>query len=108
MNETEHLAVKRILSHNALDVLSLISLYIHLSKKILSKDAVKEDDEKYALAKWHLAHRDVQEVTKHLQELTGAAFEHADQAAYDLSLQYKRLKQWDEAACIWRRLFESK
>ncbi|MCY7689365.1 ribonuclease H-like domain-containing protein [Bacillus altitudinis] len=99
--------IEGILTHNELDVLSLISLYIHLSKKILSKDAVKEDDEKYALAKWHLAHRDVQEATKHLQELTGAAFEHADQAAYDLSLQYKRLKQWDEAACIWRRLFES-
>ncbi|MEI4791418.1 hypothetical protein WAX46_14660 [Bacillus sp. FJAT-53060] len=48
---------------------------------------MKENDEKYALARWHLDHRDVQEATKHLQELTDAEFEHANQAAYDLSLQ---------------------
>ncbi|MBD3858602.1 ribonuclease H-like domain-containing protein [Bacillus sp. 28A-2] len=99
--------IEGILTHNELDVLSLISLYIHLSKKILSVDAVKEYDEKYALARWHLAHRDVQEATKHLRELTNAEFEHANQAAYDLSLQYKRLSQFDEAARIWKDLFES-
>ncbi|KPN15367.1 hypothetical protein AKG37_00705 [Bacillus australimaris] len=99
--------IEGILTHNELDVLSLISLYIHLSKKILSMDAVKEHDEKYALARWHLAHRDVQEATKHLRELTGANFKHANQAAYDLSLQYKRLNEWDEAIRIWETLFES-
>ena len=99
--------IEGILTHNELDVLSLISLYIHLSKKILSMDAVKEHDEKYALARWHLAHRDVQEATKHLRELTGADFEHANQAAFDLSLQYKRLNEWDEAVRIWETLFES-
>ncbi|MEK4790543.1 MULTISPECIES: ribonuclease H-like domain-containing protein [Bacillus] len=99
--------IEGILTHNELDVLSLISLYIHLSKKILSEDAVKEYNEKYALARWHLAHRDVQEATKHLQELTDADFEHANQASYDLSLQYKRQNEWDEAVQIWGGLFES-
>ncbi|PRR92888.1 ribonuclease H-like domain-containing protein [Bacillus sp. NMCN1] len=99
--------IEGILTHNELDVLSLISLYIHLSKKILSEDAVKEHNEKYALARWHLAHRDVLEATKHLQELTDADFEHANQASYDLSLQYKRQKEWDEAVQIWEKLFES-
>ncbi|WP_144523705.1 ribonuclease H-like domain-containing protein [Bacillus pumilus] len=99
--------IEGILTHNELDVLSLISLYIHLSKKILSEDAVKEHNEKYALARWHLAHRDVQEATKHLQELTNADFEHANQASYDLSLQYKRQNEWDEAVRIWETLFTS-
>ncbi|WP_144474148.1 ribonuclease H-like domain-containing protein [Bacillus pumilus] len=99
--------IEGILTHNELDVLSLISLYIHLSKKILSVDAVKEHNEKYALARWHLAHRDVQEATKHLQELTNADFEHADQASYDLSLQYKRQKKWKQAVQIWGELFAS-
>ena len=99
--------IEGILTHNELDVLSLISLYIHLSKKILSVDAVKEHNEKYALARWHLAHRDVQEATKHLQELTNADFEHANQASYDLSLQYKRQKKWEQAVQIWWELFAS-
>ncbi|WP_144462823.1 ribonuclease H-like domain-containing protein [Bacillus pumilus] len=99
--------IEGILTHNELDVLSLISLYIHLSKKILSEDAVKEHNEKYALARWHLAHRDVQEATKHLQELTNADFEHANQASYDLSLQYKRQNEWDQAVQIWEKLFAS-
>ncbi|MGG1959871.1 ribonuclease H-like domain-containing protein [Bacillus pumilus] len=99
--------IEGILTHNELDVLSLISLYIHLSKKILSVDAVKEHNEKYALARWHLAHRDVQEATKHLQELTNADFEHANQASYDLSLQYKRQKKWEQAVQIWGELFAS-
>lgn len=99
--------IEGILTHNELDVLSLISLYIHLSKKILSVDAVKEHNEKYALARWHLAHRDVQEATKHLQELTNADFEHANQASYDLSMQYKRQKKWKQAVQIWGELFAS-
>ncbi|WP_368930147.1 ribonuclease H-like domain-containing protein [Bacillus pumilus] len=99
--------IEGILTHNELDVLSLISLYIHLSKKILSVDAVKEHNEKYALARWHLAHRDVQEATKHLQELTNADFEHANQASYDLSMQYKRQNKWDQAVQIWGGLFAS-
>ncbi|MEH2999622.1 ribonuclease H-like domain-containing protein [Bacillus pumilus] len=99
--------IEGILTHNELDVLSLISLYIHLSKKILSEDAVKEHNEKYALARWHLAHRDVHEATKHLQKLTDADFEHANQASYDLSLQYKRQNEWDEAVQIWEKLFKS-
>ncbi|WP_144472113.1 ribonuclease H-like domain-containing protein [Bacillus pumilus] len=99
--------IEGILTHNELDVLSLISLYIHLSKKILSVDAVKEHNEKYALARWHLAHRDVQEATKHLQELTNADFEHANQASYDLSLQYKRQNKWEQAVQIWGELFAS-
>ncbi|MCM3147354.1 ribonuclease H-like domain-containing protein [Bacillus pumilus] len=99
--------IEGILTHNELDVLSLISLYTHLSKKILSEDAVKEHNEKYALARWHLAHRDVQEATKHLRELTDADFEHANQASYDLSLQYKRQNEWDEAVQIWGKLFKS-
>ncbi|OLP65035.1 hypothetical protein BACPU_19910 [Bacillus pumilus] len=107
LKEQKPQLIEGILIHNELDVLSLISLYIHLSKKILSKDALKENDEKYALARWHLAHRDVQEATKHLRELRDAKFEHANQAAFDLSLQYKRMNQWDEAVHIWKDLFSA-
>lgn len=107
LKEQKPKLIEGILTHNEVDVLSLVSLYIHLSKKILSKDAVKENDEKYALARWHLAHRDIQEATKHLQELSDVEFEHANQAAYDLSMQYKRLNQWHEAVRIWKDLFES-
>ncbi|MFS0657159.1 ribonuclease H-like domain-containing protein [Bacillus sp. 179-C3.3 HS] len=99
--------IEGILTHNEGDVLSLISLYIHLSKKILSADALVENDEKYALARWHLAHRDIEEATKHLQDLKGADFVQVNQASFDLSLLYKKTNRLDEAVRIWRELFES-
>lgn len=42
-----------------------------------------------------------------MQELTNADFEHANQASYDLSLQYKRQNEWDQAVQIWEKLFAS-
>lgn len=42
-----------------------------------------------------------------MQKLTDADFEHANQASYDLSLQYKRQNEWDEAVQIWEKLFKS-
>lgn len=44
----------------SLDVLSLITLYIHLSKKILTPEQTAEANEKYAMAKWLLANRETE------------------------------------------------
>lgn len=44
--------VKGIIEHNREDVLSLIALYIHLSKKVLGKAACDEE-ENYEIARWY-------------------------------------------------------
>ncbi|MCY8340819.1 ribonuclease H-like domain-containing protein [Bacillus haynesii] len=96
--------IEGVLRHNELDVLSLISLYIHLSKKILTPEQTAEANEKYAMAKWLLANRETELATAQLQELEKKPFEQSERASFDLSMQYKKQGMLKEAAALWLKL----
>ncbi|ASB88756.1 ribonuclease H-like domain-containing protein [Bacillus sonorensis] len=96
--------IEGVLRHNELDVLSLITLYIHLSKKILSPGKTAEANEKYAMAKWLLANREAELATAQLKELESKTFEQSDRASFDLSLQYKKQGMLEKAAALWQKL----
>lgn len=96
--------IEGVLRHNELDVLSLISLYIHISKKILSPQKTEEANEKYALAKWLIANQETERATEQLKELASKSFEQSERASYDLSLQYKKQGMLEKAAELWEKL----
>ncbi|MDI5787972.1 hypothetical protein PO124_04360 [Bacillus licheniformis] len=73
--------------HNELDVLSLITLYIHLSKKSSLRSRQRKQT-KVRDGKWLLANRETELATAQLQELE-KTFEHSERASFDLSMQYK-------------------
>ncbi|MCY8319051.1 ribonuclease H-like domain-containing protein [Bacillus vallismortis] len=100
--------LKGVLHHNELDVLSLISLYIHMSKKILSKShAPKEHSEAYAMAKWFMAHKETDQAVMQLEKLKEKSFEDQDRARLDLSLLYKKQNRLEEAVALWENLSRS-
>ncbi|WFA03439.1 ribonuclease H-like domain-containing protein [Bacillus sp. HSf4] len=96
--------IEGVLHHNELDVLSLITLYIHISKKILSPDQTPEANEKYALAKWLMANRETELATEQLKELELERFEQSERASFDLSMQYKKQGKLEKAAGLWVKL----
>ncbi|ATO28550.1 ribonuclease H-like domain-containing protein [Bacillus atrophaeus] len=97
-----------VLHHNEQDVLSLISLYIHLSKKILIPSGSEaEQHETYAMAKWFMAHKEISLAIKQLESIQHQPFEHTDRALYDLSMLYKKQDRLQEAASLWERLMRS-
>lgn len=104
--------LKGVLHHNEMDVLSLISLYIHMSKKILSasyepKEYI-EHSEAYAMAKWFMAHKETDQAVKQLERLKEKSFEDQDRAQLDLSLLYKKQNRLEEAVPLWEKLSCSK
>ncbi|MGN9865029.1 ribonuclease H-like domain-containing protein [Bacillus swezeyi] len=96
--------IEGVLHHNELDVLSLITLYIHISKKILSPDQTAEANEKYAMAKWLIANQETELATEQLKELELKSFEQSERASFDLSMQYKRQGMLEKAAGLWLKL----
>ncbi|TYS21621.1 hypothetical protein FZC71_17640 [Bacillus subtilis] len=100
--------LKGVLHHNEMDVLSLISLYIHMSKKILSEShSPKEHREAYAMAKWFMAHKETDQAVKQLETFKEKPFEDQDRALLDLSLLYKKQNRLAEAVPLWEKLSRS-
>ncbi|PRP53803.1 hypothetical protein C7B71_16485 [Bacillus halotolerans] len=100
--------LKGVLHHNEMDVLSLISLYIHMSKKILSaSDMPKEHDEAYAMAKWFMAHKETGQAVNQLERLKEKSFENKDRALLDLSMLYKKQNRLEDAVPLWEKLSHS-
>lgn len=103
--------LKGVLHHNEMDVLSLISLYIHMSKKILSASYAPkehiEHSEAYAMAKWFMAHKETDQAVKQLERLKEKSFEDQDRARLDLSLLYKKQNRLEEALPLWEKLSRS-
>lgn len=90
-----------ILKHNELDVLSLISLYIHISRQVLQIDGYNEESLKIANWLEYLGEKEkavntyetVRQVGNQLDRMT---------ASHALAFQKKREKQFNEAFDIWQ------
>ncbi|MGE7759512.1 ribonuclease H-like domain-containing protein [Peribacillus sp. NPDC097895] len=92
-----------IMKHNELDILSLISLYIHLSRKILQLDGYTEDS--MEIARW-LAYLGKKEESVETYEkiLTAGNEEDRIIAGHALAFQKKKEKQFNEALEIWKEV----
>ena len=96
--------IKGILIHNEIDVLSLITLYIHLSKLLLADTETISDHEKYEVARWY----------DMLGERETAAFvyeevkEQSWKACYKLGLLKKKNKEITDAESYFLQAFHDK
>lgn len=94
--------IQGVLLHNELDVLSLITLYIHISKLLLWDDT--EDvslEEKFQIAKWYdaLGHSDA--AAKGYEEVAGTDHSLSMKAKIALGHHYKKQKDWQTALSLW-------
>lgn len=90
-----------ILKHNELDILSLITLYTHLSYQLLGLDANQTKKETYEVGRWYQALGDsklAQNVFSQLAEQTGPE---AISAKLALAYEQKKQKNWDEALSLF-------
>lgn len=95
-----------ILKHNEWDVLSLISLYIHLSTEILQMDGYHQDSLK--IARW-LDYLGEKDSAAHTYEEVRSLGNHHEQstASHLLAFQKKRNQQFQEALELWQYVTES-
>ncbi|MEH6948924.1 ribonuclease H-like domain-containing protein [Bacillus sp. JJ634] len=92
-----------ILKHNELDILSLISLYIHISRQILQMDG--HTDESIKVARW-LDYIGEQEGAVSTYEAVRKSGSNVDRltASHALAFQKKRHKQFQEALDLWQEI----
>lgn len=94
--------IKGVLNHNEWDVLSLISLYIHLSSLLLEESHLLcSSQEMYQIGRWF----------DQVGDLDRAAFFYQSgqdwlPAKLALASLYKRTKSMDEATALWEELAE--
>lgn len=92
----------KVLKHNEDDLLSLITLYIHLTYKLLQNDSQMTPREQLAVGKWFSSVKE----HHYAIEVYENAVQHA--LGYDkwkgfhqLAFQYKKNKNYDQALSIW-------
>ncbi|WP_249597593.1 ribonuclease H-like domain-containing protein [Peribacillus frigoritolerans] len=92
-----------IMKHNEWDILSLITLYIHLSRKILQIDGYTE--ESMEIARWldYLGKKE-ESVETYQKILEAGSEEDRIMAGHALAFQKKKLKQFNEALEIWKEV----
>ncbi|GIN85707.1 hypothetical protein J6TS2_20930 [Heyndrickxia sporothermodurans] len=88
----------KILKHNENDILSLISLYTHLTFQILQQDPRQTSTEKVHLGKWFQYIGEQEAAFKTFQTAANA---NDIQGKYELAYHYKKQKNFLEAKALW-------
>lgn len=96
-----------ILKHNEIDILSLITLYTHLSYQLLRKDQKISAKEALEVGKWYAVIGQTEIAKKNLQSIKEKDNEEVLEASFLLAREYKREKKFDDAAELWRKIVQT-
>ncbi|MBS4173233.1 ribonuclease H-like domain-containing protein [Bacillus sp. FJAT-49736] len=90
--------VIEILKHNENDILSLITLYTHLTMQILQVDPMQTNEEKLLIGKWfdYIGEEKIAfDTYSHIAEGNNM------EAKYELAYKLKRRKEYEKAKLLW-------
>ncbi|MCV9888402.1 ribonuclease H-like domain-containing protein [Metabacillus halosaccharovorans] len=93
-----------VLKHNEIDVLSLITLYTHLSTKLLDINSKTTNSEHYEIARWleYIGEKD--SALRAYSSFVKKESSQEQQAKFALSLLYKKQKNWKQAVMLWEEI----
>ena len=95
-----------VIKHNEQDILSLISLYIHLSFQLLRKDTEQTANETYEVGRWYAALGQSSQAKDAFSQLANGNTKESIKAMHALAFEHKRSKEWDEAVILWQKVAE--
>ncbi|MDQ0244175.1 uncharacterized protein YprB with RNaseH-like and TPR domain [Bacillus fengqiuensis] len=94
-----------VIRHNEHDILSLITLYIHMSKQLLSSlEATAK--ERFEVARWYEALGDRQTAVKGYESVASTKDSEHLRAKMALALQCKRERDWEKAMEFWKEIVQ--
>lgn len=105
LKEKDPKIIEGVLKHNEMDVLSLIILYIKLSKKLLNT-ASNTMNETYEIARWFEKEKDFPRATNLYEQVAKSRSSRQNDALLALGLLLKKEKQLEEAADCFLQLAE--
>jgi uncharacterized protein len=93
-----------ILKHNEIDILSLITLYTHLSFQLLGLDGQQTSKETYEVGRWYSYLGEVEVAEKVFIGLSEGTEEEAIKAKHALAYQSKKKKDWLCSISLWEEV----
>jgi uncharacterized protein len=97
-----------VLKHNEMDLLSLIILYIHLSKQILGANEIHNATEQFEMARWFDSLGETNAAKKTYEQVAERNGQEAAKAKWNLALLLKKEKRYEEAKKIYEELLQDK
>ncbi|WP_318153063.1 ribonuclease H-like domain-containing protein [Metabacillus arenae] len=95
-----------VLRHNEIDVLSLITLYIHLSKKILNRKDIDDEEEQYEMSRWLMGLKAEKDAYELFEEVSSRSGRMRNKSNLQIANFLKRKGEFQQAARLWRDVFE--
>ncbi len=95
-----------VLKHNEIDVLSLITLYIHLSTKLLNINSETNNTEHFEIARWLEYVGDNESALHAYSSFVKKRTSQGPEAKFALSLLYKKQKDLKLALILWEEIIK--
>ncbi|WP_046180535.1 ribonuclease H-like domain-containing protein [Domibacillus tundrae] len=100
--------VLQVMKHNERDILSLITLYTHISRLVLDERALVDDQTALEVGKWFEASGNSAAAKESFEKSTASRQEEvALDAAFRLAMQLKREQSFEAAVSLFTRVRES-
>ncbi|WP_338470048.1 ribonuclease H-like domain-containing protein [Niallia sp. XMNu-256] len=90
-----------ILKHNELDILSLITLYTHLTFQLLNLDKSQTSKEFFEVGRWFSYIGEKRAAEKVYTRLAESKEEVSVKAKHELAFVFKKKKEWGRAIDLW-------
>ncbi|GED68769.1 hypothetical protein BRE01_24710 [Brevibacillus reuszeri] len=100
--------IEGVLRHNETDVLSLITLYIHMTRLLLhhEREAVSHE-ERFEIARWYEALGDQAAAMDGYRLVAGSNHSWSNRAKLAIGHLYKKQKDYQQALHVWESCMES-
>ncbi|MED4583909.1 ribonuclease H-like domain-containing protein [Brevibacillus choshinensis] len=100
--------IEGVLRHNEIDVLSLITLYIHVSRLLLAYEREEVSQaERYEIARWYEALGDEETAMQAYQTVARSDHPWSVRAKLAVGHLYKKQKDWQRALQVWESCMKS-
>ncbi|WP_066384920.1 ribonuclease H-like domain-containing protein [Neobacillus mesonae] len=96
-----------VLKHNEIDILSLLTLYTHLTFQLCGTDTMQTRMETYEVGRWFAAIGERKEAEKTLTKLTNKQDSASFQAKRVLAFQAKKDRDWEKARDLFLDVIDS-
>ncbi|RSD26542.1 ribonuclease H-like domain-containing protein [Mesobacillus subterraneus] len=95
-----------VIKHNETDILSLVTLYTHLSFQLLGRDQSRSAKETFEVGRWFSYLGESGKAKQTFSGLLNAGNEEEISAKHALAFEHKRQKEWGEAVSLWKECTE--
>ncbi|MCM3571617.1 MULTISPECIES: ribonuclease H-like domain-containing protein [Mesobacillus] len=90
-----------VIKHNETDILSLLTLYTHLTFQILGRDRTQTSRETFEVGRWFSYLGESDKAKQTFSGLLDEGNEEAISAKHALAFEYKKHKEWQKAVELW-------